>query len=171
MVRIVGYDANVLYPSLLRDLLIRIAQAGLGQAKWTNQILDETFRNLEANRPDLDPAALHRTRKLMIRAVRDCLVAGYEQLIPALQLPDPADRHVLAAAIKAHAQTVVTKNLGDFPPGILGCRKHRGAHPDEFVLDLRLHPASRAHPRRSTTPRPPTLGAAGRPPSSEFVTV
>ena len=51
---IVLYDANVLYPNSLRDLLIRVAQAGLVQAKWTEQILDETFRNLKENRPDLD---------------------------------------------------------------------------------------------------------------------
>lgn len=51
---VVVYDANVLYPSTLRDLLIRIAQAGLVQAKWTDQILDEVFENLLANRPDLD---------------------------------------------------------------------------------------------------------------------
>ncbi|MFD7158258.1 hypothetical protein ACFV9C_26920 [Kribbella sp. NPDC059898] len=57
------YDANVLYPNSLRDLLIRVAQAGLVQAKWTEQILDETFRNLKKNRPDLDSARLDRTRQ------------------------------------------------------------------------------------------------------------
>jgi hypothetical protein len=51
---VVLYDANVLYPSTLRDLLIRVSQAGLVQAKWSDQILDEVFRNLTANRPDLD---------------------------------------------------------------------------------------------------------------------
>lgn len=65
---VVVYDANVLYPSVLRDLLIRIAQAGLVQAKWTDAILDETFRSLQANRPDLDPARLDRTRILMNQA-------------------------------------------------------------------------------------------------------
>ncbi|MGH3439915.1 MAG: PIN domain-containing protein, partial [Sciscionella sp.] len=104
----VVYDANVLYPSTLRDLLIRIAQAGLVQAKWTNQILDETFQNLAANRPDLDTDKLQRTRELMCQAVRDCLVVGYEPLIDVLDLPDPDDHHVLAAAIKARAQVIVT---------------------------------------------------------------
>lgn len=80
---VVLYDANVLYPSTLRDLLIRIAQAGLVQAKWTDQILDEAFSNLAKNRPDLDPARLARTRELMNRAVRDCLVTGFEPLIGA----------------------------------------------------------------------------------------
>jgi hypothetical protein len=55
------YDASVLYPSTTRDLLIRIAQAGLVQAKWTDSILDEVFTNLVKNRPDLDPSKLQRT--------------------------------------------------------------------------------------------------------------
>ncbi|GAA2409827.1 hypothetical protein GCM10010420_43060 [Streptomyces glaucosporus] len=77
------YDANVLYPSTLRDLLISMAQDGLVQAKWTDRILDETFRNLKAKRPDLDPVRLDRTREAMMRAVRDCMVKGYEPLIEA----------------------------------------------------------------------------------------
>jgi predicted nucleic acid-binding protein len=72
MAFIVIYDANVLYPNTLRDLLIRIAQQPhLVQAKWTDEILD---------------------------------------------LPDPGDRHVLAAAIKVNAQLIVTRNRKDFPP-------------------------------------------------------
>lgn len=89
------YDACVLYPNTLRDLLIRIAQSGIVQVKWTDQILDEVFSNLKANRPDLSPEKLDRTRGLMVRAVRDCLVAGYEPLINAVDLPDADDRHVL----------------------------------------------------------------------------
>lgn len=80
MAFVVLYDANVLYPSTLRDLVIRIAQAGLVQAKWTDRILDEAFGNLKENRPDLDPAKLDRTRTLVNRSVRDCLVIGYEPI-------------------------------------------------------------------------------------------
>ncbi|MDT9689567.1 PIN domain-containing protein [Streptomyces sp. P9(2023)] len=111
----VVYDACVLYPSTLRDLLIRIAQAGLVRAKWTDRILDEVFRNLQANRPELDPTKLARTRELMMRAVRDCLVKDYEPLEAVLELPDADDRHVLAAAVKSRAQLIVTNNLKDFP--------------------------------------------------------
>lgn len=132
---VVLYDANVLYPSTLRDLLIRIAQAGLVQAKWTDQILDEAFSNLAENRPDLDPARLARTRELMNRAVRDCLVTGFEPLIGALRLPDPGDRHVLAAAIKARAQLIVTHNLMDFPASALEPWDMEAKSPDDFVLD------------------------------------
>lgn len=131
---IVVYDANVLYPSTLRDLLIRIAQASLVHAKWTDRILDEMFDNLMANRPDLRPAALARTRQLMNAAVRDCLVTGYEPITAGLDLPDPDDRHVLAAAVRAHAQIIVTTNLKDFPPTALSLWDVQAKHPDDFVL-------------------------------------
>lgn len=131
----VVYDANVLYPSTVRDLLIRIAQSGLVQAKWTDRILDEVFGSLAANRPDLDSLALKRTRALMVTAVRDCLVTGYEPLIPVLDLPDPDDRHVLAAAIRARAQVIVTNNRKDFPAATLGQWDIDPKDSDEFVLD------------------------------------
>ena len=111
----VVYDANVLYPNTLRDLLIRIAQSGTVQARWTDKILEEMTSSLQRNRPDTRPERLHRLRELMNGAVRDCLVSGYEPLIEGLKLPDPGDRHVLAAAIKAGAQVIVTRNLKDFP--------------------------------------------------------
>jgi predicted nucleic acid-binding protein len=129
------YDANVLYPSTVRDLLIRIAQARLVQAKWTDQILDEVFKNLRVNRPGLDPSALTRTRELMICAVRDCLVTGYEPLVAGLELPDPDDRHVLAAAIRARAQVIVTNNLKDFPRDQLAVWDIEPKSADEFVSD------------------------------------
>jgi predicted nucleic acid-binding protein len=132
---VVVYDSCVLYPNTLRDLLIRIAQAGLVQAKWTDKILDEVFRNLRANRPDLDPVRLDRTRTLMVKNVRDCLVTGYEPLIGALELPDPDDRHVLAAGIKAHAQVVVTNNVRDFPTAAVNQWGIEAKSADEFVLD------------------------------------
>jgi predicted nucleic acid-binding protein len=133
---IVIYDANVLYPNSLRDLLIRVAQAGLVQAKWTEQILDETFRNLKINRPDLDPVKLDRTRELMNGAIRDVLVTGYEPLIEVLDLPDADDRHVLAAAIKASAQLIVTENTKDFPQAKLSAWNVEAQSADDFVLDL-----------------------------------
>jgi predicted nucleic acid-binding protein len=73
------------------------------------------LRALSTNRPDILPDKLDRLRQLMNAAVRDCLVFGCEPLIEGLKLPDPADRHVLAAAIKAGAQVIVTSNLKQFP--------------------------------------------------------
>jgi hypothetical protein len=62
----------------------------------------------------------------------DALVTGYEDLIPGLQLPDPDDRHVLAAAIRGHADVIVTMNLRDFPSDTIGSFGIEVQHPDEW---------------------------------------
>jgi predicted nucleic acid-binding protein len=126
-------DANVLYPSLLRDLLIRVAIEGGLRARWSEQILDETFRSLAANRPDLPAERLDRTRLLMNSAVSDARVHDYEHLIETLQLPDPDDRHVLAAAIHGGAQIIVTNNLADFPARQLEPLGIVAEHPDDVL--------------------------------------
>ncbi len=128
------YDSCVLYPAPLRDLLVRLARAGLFTARWTEAIHDEWIRNVLQNRPDLSAAQLERTRLLMNAAVRDCLVVGYEGRIDNLTLPDPDDRHVLAAAIEAQAQVIVTFNLRDFPASALQSHGIEAQHPDEFIL-------------------------------------
>jgi predicted nucleic acid-binding protein len=129
------YDACVLYPSTLRDLLIRVAQAGLVHARWTEQILDEVFESLSKNRPELDPGKLARTRSLMVESVRDCVVEGYEPLIKVVgDLPDPDDRHVLAAAVRSRAQLIVTWNLKDFPAAVLDPWDVTAVAPDDFIM-------------------------------------
>lgn len=131
----VVYDANVLYPNMLRDILIRLAGTDIFQARWTDHILDELFRNLQANRPDLDPDKLRRTRQLMCEAVDDCLVTGYEEIIESLSLPDPDDRHVLAAAIRCGAQVIVTENKKDFPKDVMDRYGIEIQGADEFLCD------------------------------------
>ncbi len=129
---VVLLDANVLYPFTLRDFLITLATTELYQAKWTDRIHDEWTRNLVKERPELVDL-LPRTREMMNAAVPDCLVTGYEALIDGLQLPDPDDRHVLAAAIRCGAQVIVTNNLKDFPRVILDQYGIEAQHPDEFL--------------------------------------
>lgn len=136
MVFTVIYDANVLYPSMLRDLLIRVAQGGLVRARWTEAILDETFRNLKENRPDLDPSKLDRTRELMCAAIPDCIVSDYQPLEQVfLDLPDQGDAHVMAAALKVQAQVIVTNNLKHFPSEVLSPWGLEAKHPDDFLMD------------------------------------
>lgn len=135
----VVYDACVLYPAPLRDILMELATAGLFRAKWTDAIHDEWIRNLLENRPDLTPQQLQRTRALMNSNVLDCLVEGFEHLIPAMVLPDENDRHVLAAAVHARADGIVTFNLKDFPQNALRTYNVEAIHPDDFIsyqLDL-----------------------------------
>jgi predicted nucleic acid-binding protein len=125
----------VLYPAPLRDLLVRLANAGVVRARWSEAILNECFRNIFEHRPDLKLESLRRTRELMTRAVPDCMVAGFEELIDGLVLPDPNDRHVLAAAIRSGAQAIVTFNLSDFPTDRLATYNIDAKHPDDFVID------------------------------------
>jgi hypothetical protein len=96
---IVVYDGCVLYPAPLRDFLMWLALTDLFKARWTEEIHHEWMRNVLKNRSDLTLEQLTRTKDLMNASVRDSLVTGYEDIIPELQLPDPGDRHVLAAAI------------------------------------------------------------------------
>jgi hypothetical protein len=130
------YDACVLYPAPLRDLLMRLAVARLFQARWTDEIHDEWTRNVASNRPDVSPESLARCRRLMDEHVPDSLVVGYESLIPTLSLPDPDDRHVLAAAIHGGAGLIVTFNLSDFPASILSAHSVEAVHPDDFIVGL-----------------------------------
>jgi len=130
------YDACVLYPAPLRDFLLRLAMTELFRARWTNHIHEEWMRSVLNNRKDLTAGQLERTRQLMDQAVLDCLVTDYENLIDSLKLPDPDDRHVLAAAARCQADVIVTFNLDDFPNDILGQYGIEAQHPDEFISHL-----------------------------------
>lgn len=91
--------------------------------------------------PPPDRAALERARDLMDKATRDCLVTGYEALIGTLTLPDPDDRHVLAAAVAGRCDVIVTQNLKDFPEEALAPFSIEAQHPDEFLCNhLNLAP-------------------------------
>lgn len=145
-------DACVLYPAPLRDFLMELALTDLFRARWTDEIHDEWIRNLLENRPDLRPDQLERTRTLMNLHVRDCLVTGYEDLISGLNLPDPEDRHVLAAAIRCGAAVIVTFNLRDFPLDVLQAYGCEAQHPDDFIahlFDLNPHKVFRAAENQS----------------------
>lgn len=158
----VVYDACVLYPAPLRDLLMRLALTDLFRARWTSQIHDEWTRNVLKDRQDLTREQLQRTCDLMDSHVRDCLVEGYDHIVPTLDLPDADDRHVLAAAIQAHAEVIVTFNLKDFPATLLEKYGLEAQHPDDFIQDLiDLNPAlvlrAVAEHRRSLKKPPKTV--------------
>lgn len=131
----VVYDACVLYPSITRDLLIRVAIERMVRAHWSAEILDEVFRNLIGDRPDLDPNALLRTRQLMEAALPAAMITDYQPLLAGLDLPDPDDRHVLAVAITANAQLIVTDNLRDFPAETLARFGLEARGSDDFLID------------------------------------
>jgi predicted nucleic acid-binding protein len=127
-------DANVLYPALLRDVLLSLADADLYSAKWSVHIRDEWTRSLLLDRPGMG-VQIAAAAQAMEDAIPDCLVSGYEHLIEGLKLPDPDDRHVLAAAITGHADAIVTWNEKDFPREVLDPFGIEVQTPDEFVLN------------------------------------
>jgi predicted nucleic acid-binding protein len=126
----------VLYPAPLRDLFMHLAVLDIFQAKWTEEIHREWIRNVLQNRPDLKPEQLDRTKRLMNAHTRDSIVENYEGLIESLDLPDPNDRHVLAAAIHAQADLIVTFNLRDFPSNKISKYEIKAVHPDAFITEL-----------------------------------
>ncbi len=138
---VVVLDANVLFPFRKRDVLLRFCQAGLFRARWSGEILDEWTRNLLAQKPHL-AESIQSQLKAMQEAFPEALVTGYEPLIEALVLPDPDDRHVLAAAIRCGAQHIVTENLADFPDHALKAFSIRAIDADEFLSrTFDLYPA------------------------------
>lgn len=127
-------DGCVLYSAPLRDLLMELAAARLYRLKWSEDVLREWIENLLENRKDLERARLERTKACMQENVMDANVVGYEDLIPGLTLPDPDDRHVLAAAIRSKSDAIVTFNLRDFPPDYVSTFGVEVIHPDDFIF-------------------------------------
>lgn len=132
---IVLFDASALYPAALRNLFMRLAGAHLFQARWSAKIQDEWAAALLRDRPELAEKII-RVRALMGAHVADAEISGYEHLVASLTLPDPNDRHVLAAAIHGGASVIVTVNLRDFPATALAPYSLTAQHPDAFVFSL-----------------------------------
>ncbi|WP_187431479.1 hypothetical protein ROLI_038380 [Roseobacter fucihabitans] len=126
-------DANILYPAPMRDVVMQLAVTDIFKAKWSEDVHREWMESLMRNQPHRDRAALERTRDLMNEATRDCLVTGYETMIASLDLPDPDDRHVLAAAIVGQCDVIVTQNLKDFPNDAVEPFGIEAQHPDDFL--------------------------------------
>jgi predicted nucleic acid-binding protein len=136
-------DANVLVPSALCDTLLRLAADGFYRPLWSLQILKEVEHTILRIRPNLQPAQVVRRINAMRATFLDANVEGWEEVTAGLDLPNPDDRHVLAAAIAGGAQAIVTFNGKDFPADRLAPRGIEARHPDEFLLDqLDLAPSS-----------------------------
>ena len=129
---VVILDANALFPFRKRDILLNFYHAGLFRARWSEQILNEWTRSLLDLKPDLEHS-IRSQQRAMQEHFPEALVTGYEPLVAALELPDPDDRHVLAAAIQCGAQHIVTDNLTDFPAERLEPHDIEAIDADEFL--------------------------------------
>ncbi|MEQ1695235.1 MAG: PIN domain-containing protein [Hyphomicrobiaceae bacterium] len=124
-------DANVLFSAAVRDLVVQLGVDGLLDLRWSDAVQDEWTYALALTRPDLSPERLARTRLRLEAALPVARVANYEHLISTLVLPDPNDRHVLAAAMTAEASMILTFNLADFPRTSIP-----PVHPDQLLTTL-----------------------------------
>jgi len=127
-------DTNVIYPIEVRDLLFWFAHYELFTPKWSKHIFDEW--DIVMEQKGVGEVERQRRMGLAQAAFPDALVSNYESLIEGLQLNDLKDRHVLAAAIKANADVIVTNNIKDFPKHYLASFGVSVQTADDFLTDI-----------------------------------
>ncbi len=127
-------DTNVIYPIEIRDLLFWFAHYDLYTPKWSEHIFDEWANVMERKGVDQKESQKRLSRANL--AFPDALVTNYSGLIEGLELPDPKDRHVLAAAIKTNANVIVTNNIKDFPKDYLSSYGLSAKTADDFLTDI-----------------------------------
>ncbi|MFC7704913.1 RSP_2648 family PIN domain-containing protein [Plastorhodobacter daqingensis] len=126
-------DACVLYPTVLREILIGVAGQGLFTPLWSARVLEEWARaTVKLGQEEIARAEIAALRRDWPLAE----VMPDPEAEARLWLPDPADRHVLAAALAGGAEVIVTQNLRDFPRAALGAEGMRAEAPDAFLLGL-----------------------------------
>jgi predicted nucleic acid-binding protein len=128
-------DACVLVPIALADTLLRVAERDLYRPLWSERILDEAADAILDIHSSLDPQSVSRRFTAMRETFEDACVEGWESVDLNLVLPDPDDRHVVAAAVRGKADAIVTANLRDYPPDDLKPFDLEVIHPDDFLLD------------------------------------
>jgi predicted nucleic acid-binding protein len=130
---VVTLDACVLLPMPLCDTLLRLAEEPAFYIPcWSQETLEEVRRNLiEKWRYTAEQA--DRRVRAMRAAFEEAEVTGYESLLPAMT-NDPGDRHVLAAAVHAGADAIVSNNVKHFPPQALEPYGIELLTADEFLV-------------------------------------
>lgn len=119
--------------------MLRMAEEGAFRPLWSQKVINEAERALERVHPSIDPNRL----RSMNEAFDDALVEGWEPLVAGIQLPDPDDAHVVAAALVGRADVIITENTKDVPDSILRPLGLETVRVDEFLLDqFDLSPAA-----------------------------
>ena len=128
-------DANVLFPTILREILTDLAGAGLYTPLWSPRILAE-WRHAAARLGHDQEAIAGAEIALLRRRFPQAELSGDGTRTIDLHFPDPADRHVVEAALAGKARLIVTANLRDFPRHLMAGLGLRAIHPDAFLVDL-----------------------------------
>ncbi|HEV8063735.1 MAG TPA: PIN domain-containing protein [Acidimicrobiales bacterium] len=149
-------DACVLVPVSLADTLLRIAERELYRPLWSARIVAEAVDAVVEIHPELPPEQVQRRFADMDDTFEDARIDGWEDLEDTVTLPDPDDRHVVATAVHGRADAIVTANLRDYPPEILGPLNIEVIHPTTSSSISWTSP--RGSCSRSYENRPPTPG-------------
>lgn len=133
-------DACVLYPTVLREILLGVAAKGLYEALWSDRILREWTRATAKLGAIAQAQAEIESTLLRAAFPRGC-VREQPNIEARLLLPDPNDVHVLAVAIAGHADCIVTFNAKDFPRHLLAEEGLERRDPDGLLWQLwSFHP-------------------------------
>lgn len=157
-------DACVLHPAHLRGALLWLADEGLYRPVWSDEILGEWQRSLEKRFAGEPAAKAAQPIGVVRRAFPEASITFPPKLIDGIELPDPDDRHVIAAALVARAHAVVTTNLKDFPIAVCNAYGLDVIHPDTFlvnIIDLDERRAIAALRRHREVLKNPAMSAEG----------
>lgn len=127
-------DTCVLYPTVMREIVLGVAQQGAFTPLWSPRILEEWARAARKLGPAGEAQA--RAEQALVKAAfPDASVQIPDGVAARLWLPDPDDVHVLAAAVAASADAIMTLNAKDFPRQALAEEGLQRIDPDGFLLD------------------------------------
>jgi len=144
-------DTCTVFGAAITDFVLNLAERGTFRPLWSEHVLAELERSLV--RRGIDPDAVVYRVGAMRTAFPDANVTGYEDLITQMTCDDD-DRHVLAAAVRANAEVIVTFNLKHFPQSSLDPYQISTVHPDDFLLDqLDLYPQATLQSLEDTSGR------------------
>jgi len=168
-------DACVLVPVTAADTLLRLAEREMYRPVWSARIITEAKRTVERLHPELSAGQIDHRFRSMSEAFEDASVSGWERLEGSIVLPDENDRHVVACALVAGADAIVTNNIRDFPAEDSGTAQHRGNQDGRFLARplrsrsrrfaavIREQASDAMHPPLSTHEVLDNLDAAGAP--------
>jgi predicted nucleic acid-binding protein len=134
----VALDACVIFPTVLREILLGVAQLGLYEPVWSERILQEWVRATHKLGPLAKIQAEAEARLMQARFPR-AMQRAFKEIEAGLLLPDPDDVHVLATAIGGHADALITFNAVDFPRHVLATHGIARRDPDGFLWELWSH--------------------------------
>lgn len=127
-------DANVIYPAILNEILLSLADAETFSPLWSDEILDEAARNLKKN-PKFDDNKIEFRMQQMRNAFPGANISSNINLIESITCTHIKDRHVLSTAIMGNAGALVTRNTKDFPSDLFNLHDIELIHPDDFLAD------------------------------------